>query len=157
MLYAIVNEGSDSPQLFIITSFIFLLSFSTPSFCINSFPIPLIAFVEAISHPLNALRMSLKHVFKRNITLSTWYINQPFSSLELIGSVQARKQCRVALEQLEEIKEIENPILIALARIEHRMNAIEACNEHFETRYDDLEVSQQDQLIQLTKFIDEIK
>ena len=37
------------------------------------------------------------------------------------------------------------------------MDAIEACNEQLEIRCNELEISQQDQLIQLTKSIDEIK
>ena len=73
--------------------------------------------------------MLSKHVLKRNIILSIWYINQPFFSPELIESVQARKRRCAALEQLEEIEEIKNSIPAALARIEHRMNAIEARNE----------------------------
>ena len=36
-------------------------------------------------------------------------------------------------------------------------NYIEACNGQFEIRCDDLEISQQDQLVQLIEFIDEIK
>src|SRR5438552_4119586 len=125
--------------------FTFLLSFSAPSLCINPSPIPLTAFVGAISHPLNALRMPPKRVPRRNITLPTRYINQPSPPPELAGSVQARKRRRAALEQPEEIEEAGNPVLAALARIEHRMDAIEARNEQFETRCDDLEVSQQDQ------------
>ena len=120
-------------NFFTTTSFTFLLSFSAPSLCINPSPIPLTAFVGAISHPLNALRMSPKRVPKRNITLPTRYINQPSPPPELAGPVQARKRRRAALEQPEEIEEIENPVLTTLARIEHRMDAIEACNEQFET------------------------
>ena len=37
------------------------------------------------------------------------------------------------------------------------MDAIEARNEKFETRCDNIEISQQDQLVQLTESIDEIK
>ena len=101
--------------------------------------------------------MPPKRVPRRNITLPTRYINQPSPPPELAGSVQARKRRRAALEQPEEIEEAGNPVLAALARIEHRMDAIEARNEQFKTRCDNLEVSQQDQLVQLTKFIDEIK
>ena len=143
MLYAVANEGDDSPQLFHHhVLFIFLLSFSAPSLCINPSPIPLIAFIGAISHPLNTLRMPPKRAPKRNITLPTRYTNQPSSPPELAGPVQTRKRRRAAPEQSEEIEEIENPILAVLARIEHRMDAIEARNEQFEIRCDDLEVSQ---------------
>src|SRR5947207_10674320 len=144
-------------NFFTTTSFTFLLSFPAPSLCINPSPIPLTAFVGAISHPLNALRMPPKRVPKWNITLPTRYINQPSPSPELAGPVQARKRRRAALEQPEEIEEAENPVLAALARIEHRMDAIEARNEHFETRCNELEVYQQDHLVHLTESIDEIK
>jgi hypothetical protein len=137
--------------------FTFLLSFSAPSLCINPSPIPLTAFVGAIPHPLNSLRMPPKRAPRRIVTLPVRYTNQPSPPSELAGPVQARKRRRTAPEQPEETEETENPVLAALARIEHRMDAIEARNEQFETRCDDLEVSQQDQLVQLTESIDEIK
>ena len=86
--------------------------------------------------------MPPKRVPKRNITLPTRYTNQPSPPSELAGPVQTRKRRRAAPEQFEEIEETENPVLAALARIEHRMDAIEARNEQFETRCDDLEISQ---------------
>jgi hypothetical protein len=101
--------------------------------------------------------MPPKRAPRRIVTLPVRYTNQPSPPSELAGPVQARKRRRTAPEQPEETEETENPVLAALARIEHRMDAIEARNEQFETRCDDLEVSQQDQLVQLTESIDEIK
>jgi hypothetical protein len=98
--------------------------------------------------------MPPKRAPRRNITLPIRYANPP---PELAGPAQSRKRRRAVPEHPEEGEETEDPILAALARIEHRMDAIEARNEQFETRCDDLEVSQQDQLVQLTESIDEIK
>ena len=137
--------------------FTFLLSFSAPSLYINPSPIPLTAFVGAISHPLNTLGMPPKRAPKRNITLPTRYTNRPSPPPEPAGPVHPRKRRRDAPEHPEETEEAEDPILTALARIEHRMDTIEARNEQFKTHCDDLEISQQDQLVQLTESIDEIK
>ena len=151
-----------SPRLFttsfhrhVLSPFLFLSL--APSHCVNPSPTLLTAFVRATSHPPNTQRMPPKRAPRRNITLPTRYTDQPSTPPELAGPAQPRKRRRAAPEQPEEIEETEDPVLAALTRIEHRINTIEARNEQFEIRCDQLEVSQQDQLVQLTESIDEVK